>query len=464
MANKTVHLKKLRINITMPSTLPPLYVPPAELNEEDNVFHGDLFSREKLANSLTACIDRLPHGGVIAIDAPWGEGKSWFGGHWHKKLKNEGYRTAFINAFERDYVEEPFVMLASEMLSSLKPEQAEPIKKSAIAVTKALAPVVAKGAFNGVVKFVTGTTDFSEQIDDAIEKIGDAVADAGEKQLAKQIEDYEKNKFAVDVFRKTLQEIAAKESKPIVIFVDELDRCRPEFAVKLIERVKHFFETPAVVFILLLNIEQLSGAIKGAYGENIDSTRYLFKFFHLQVSLPKRQYENNEPGDIVRFCGECLVRYGLQPNQAWVDKVAEAANVLQISLRDVERCVGLLSMFGMHLGQHVWFYAWPMIVKITRPQLFSEVARLQLPSNDQLNANQQLLVYISKIRVALAASDDMLWAAFQEIHNSAMQNSPLSRGGKAMQLLTELGIPYRQGMRVDLLLSRIFKTVDIQVK
>jgi hypothetical protein len=65
----------------------PLYVPPVAINEDDPAFHGDLFDRVNLAKRLTACIDRLPNGGVIAIDARWGEGKSWFGQHWHKQLK-----------------------------------------------------------------------------------------------------------------------------------------------------------------------------------------------------------------------------------------------------------------------------------------------------------------------------------------------------------------------------------------
>ncbi len=158
----------------------PLYVPPVSISADDPAFHGDLFNRENLATRLTDCIDRLPSGGVIAIDAPWGEGKSWFGQHWHNKLKASGYRTAFINAFERDYVEEPFVMLVSELLTSLDATQKSKLKKSGIAVARVLAPLAVKSAINAVAQLATGTTNFSEKIDESLEKAGDAIAAGAE--------------------------------------------------------------------------------------------------------------------------------------------------------------------------------------------------------------------------------------------------------------------------------------------
>lgn len=350
-----------------------LYVPPALINA-DEPFHNDLFSRENLAKRLTDCINRLPSGGVIAIDAPWGEGKSWFGQHWHNKLKADGYRTAFINAFERDYVEEPFVMLVSELLASLDASEKSKLKKSGIAVVRAITPFAVKSAINAVAQLATGTTNFSEKVDEQLEKAGDAIAAGAEKLLSKQIEDYEKSKIAVSGFRKTLGDLAATQEKPIIVFVDELDRCKPEFAVKLIERVKHFFEMPKVVFVLLLNRDQLCKAIKGVYGGEIDADRYLSKFIHLSLALPKlhdKPHTGLNANTI--YCQLMIERFGLTHGR-FAEYMGAWANLFGMSLRDIERAVGLLSLADVHSDIANWL-AWPIALKITDPAVFSKILR-----------------------------------------------------------------------------------------
>ena len=60
-------------------------------------FDGDLFERKELANRLTNMLNRLPDGAVLSIDSPWGEGKTWFGRRWEANLKDQGFRTAYID-------------------------------------------------------------------------------------------------------------------------------------------------------------------------------------------------------------------------------------------------------------------------------------------------------------------------------------------------------------------------------
>src|SRR5713101_6523861 len=80
-------------------------------------FAGDLFNRKKLAERLTGYIDRLRDGCVIAIDADWGEGKTWFGRNWHALLVSQKYHTVYLDAFENDFVDDPFLIVASEMVA-----------------------------------------------------------------------------------------------------------------------------------------------------------------------------------------------------------------------------------------------------------------------------------------------------------------------------------------------------------
>ena len=86
-----------------------------------------------------------------------------------------------------------------------------------------------------------------------------------------------------DVFNSIIVENVQK----LVIFIDELDRCRPNFAIEMLERIKHYFDDDRIIFVASVNREQLIHSISKYYGTNFDSTGYLDKFFDRNVYLPK---------------------------------------------------------------------------------------------------------------------------------------------------------------------------------
>ena len=82
-------------------------------------------------------------------------------------------------------------------------------------------------------------------------------------------------------------EIIVERGEKLVIFVDELDRCNPSFAVAMLERIKHYFDDERIVFVVSLNKEQLVHTISNFYGEQFDATRYLNRFFDISIQLPE---------------------------------------------------------------------------------------------------------------------------------------------------------------------------------
>ena len=106
-----------------------------------------------------------------------------------------------------------------------------------------------------------------------------------------QIDEYTEQKKSLADFKDTLTEYVAdntKEGKPVVFFIDELDRCNPHFAVQVLERVKHLFEIPNMIFVLIINKEQLKHAVCGYYGsENINAENYLRRFIDVEYQLPE---------------------------------------------------------------------------------------------------------------------------------------------------------------------------------
>lgn len=82
-----------------------------------------------------------------------------------------------------------------------------------------------------------------------------------------------------------------KRGKRLIIFIDELDRCKPTFAVHLLEQIKHYIYDDRITFVFSVNLEQLQHTIKHYYGEGFDSCRYLDRFFDLRISMPPANME-----------------------------------------------------------------------------------------------------------------------------------------------------------------------------
>lgn len=91
-------------------------------------------------------------------------------------------------------------------------------------------------------------------------------------------------------FKKELASLIPKDGR-LVIFIDELDRCRPVYAVKLLERVQHFFDNEKITFVFAVNLYELKNTIQKLYGSNFNGDRYLDRFFDFVMSIPEPDLE-----------------------------------------------------------------------------------------------------------------------------------------------------------------------------
>lgn len=107
------------------------------------------------------------------------------------------------------------------------------------------------------------------------------------------IDSIRKGKEIEEQIKEFLDSLLLEKGNRLVIFIDELDRCKPSFAVKLLERIKHYFVNDRITFVFSINISELHHTIRKFYGEGFDSTRYLDRFFDLRISLP--------PADITKY-------------------------------------------------------------------------------------------------------------------------------------------------------------------
>ena len=104
-----------------------------------------------------------------------------------------------------------------------------------------------------------------------------------ERNIFDEIRKHEDLKTTI---KKFFEEILFEKAEQLIIFVDELDRCRPSYAVRLLERIEHYFINDRITFVFSVNLEQLQHTIKNFYGDDFDACRYLDRFFDLRLSLP----------------------------------------------------------------------------------------------------------------------------------------------------------------------------------
>ncbi|CAG9228634.1 KAP family P-loop NTPase fold protein [Burkholderia vietnamiensis] len=348
---------------TNPS-LPPLTLPAQSFADDVSAFDGDLLLRSVLAGQIEQLLPRLRNGAVIAVDSQWGGGKTWFGMNWAKSLRASGHKVAFINAFEQDYTEDPFLPIAAELTALLDGDSNKALLKKAAEVATACLPVAAKVATSALSKWALGEVDLAEEYEAAVKKAEEKSEEFVKRWVERKLENHKKEQESLKGFRKALSDMATKESRPVIVFVDELDRCRPDFAVRLIERIKHFFETPNVIFVLLIHREQLNRAIAGVYGQATDGAAYLSKFVHFFFTLPSINTRYYIPS--------VLDRLGFDGNNRVASRFAQAFALWQttvgLTMRDIERGCALFSYARVRDAEDLLAYL--ITLKMKRPDLF----------------------------------------------------------------------------------------------
>ncbi|WP_226390333.1 KAP family P-loop NTPase fold protein [Penaeicola halotolerans] len=255
---------------------------------QENPFANCKLAREPYASILTDIVNTYSDGFVLAINNEWGAGKTTFVKMWQQQLKNEGFQTIYFNAWENDFDNNPLVALVSE-LQTLTNEKNKEVFKSVVekgaVLVKNIAPALVKSLIK---KYVADIDDI------AINSIEDATK-ASTEILEEELKEYASKKKTIIEFRKELEKFVkqADNSKPLIFIVDELDRCRPNYSVEVLEQIKHFFSVSGIVFVLSIDKNHLASAVKGFYGsEQIDSNEYLRRFIDLEYSIPKPSTED----------------------------------------------------------------------------------------------------------------------------------------------------------------------------
>lgn len=366
-----------------------------EVTLYETVFAEDILRRKKLSKTLSGLLERIEDPLVIALDGRWGTGKSYFLKRWvgAHKIQNDGKAlTLYFDAFANDYLSDPLAALISALAARAPEKDRKKLVELKRVAFKFIRPI-ARIALN------MATLGAKEALDDLSDAAADVVHGEGEALIAEYWRQQDGRHEAMQTFRDSLAQLVGGDDdapkRPLVIVIDELDRCRPDYALEILEVMKHFFAVPFVHFVLGVNLNALENSLKARYGPQIDATAYLQKFISLTLALPDHVEGPHIRTPAALTYAEHTAR-AMQLPDMYVDEIVKGQlpGVLRrnsVSIRDVGKILGSIAILpeaalnqNLHRG---WrdIAASMIIARVVRRDIFDKMVSASL-SKDELVA------------------------------------------------------------------------------
>ncbi|MGR3378054.1 KAP family P-loop NTPase fold protein [Salipiger abyssi] len=315
---------------------------------EEGFGDEDLLFRKPISKSLSDLVERISDPLVIALDGRWGSGKSYFLSRWVGShcLENEGRAmTVYFDAYSHDYVSDPLPALVSalsERFPTSESSKLDRVKRAAFKLAKPAARIGLAAGTAGAMEVLNG--------------IGDALAGAVSGEAAQAIDQFWKReqgrREAILDFREALEALSAEateaaEGASLVFVVDELDRCRPDYALEVLEVIKHFFNVDGVHFVLGVNLAALENSVCARYGAEIDAEAYLRKFINVTLRLPSEVPNRHERRSAGMIYLNHLMEQMETPRhfkEPLSEQLAMIARDNHVSIRDVGKIVSSVAL------------------------------------------------------------------------------------------------------------------------
>ena len=269
---------------------------PTDDNIRNTVIRDSIGRNKDLLNFIKI-IDSIDESFSIALDSYWGSGKTFFVKQ-VKMILDANNEFTYDSVEEKDKVIEKWNKLLGE--DKINTDYHIPIYYDAWANDNDNDPILS--IVYQIIQTVGNHADIKEQkgLSSVFNLAGDIFAlvkGFNPLELAKKLKS--ENPLEAIIQTKSLKEridefiesLIPEHGERLLIIIDELDRCNPEFAVKLLERIKHYFNNDKLTFVFSVNLAELQHTIKHHYGADFNASRYLDRFFDLRIQLPQPDME-----------------------------------------------------------------------------------------------------------------------------------------------------------------------------
>ena len=386
--------------------------------DADRPWKDDLLNRHEIATRLTNLVANQEAPLTVSLHGQWGTGKTFMLRRWQKDLESEknGYRAIYFNAWEDDFCDDPLLAFIGQLSDHFKESGYKALARRVVDVA---IPLI-KENLNQVVKTKTGITFKVEQFKNRRNTL---------------VDNYNKERATKEELKKALTDLSAQVAKdtshPLVFIVDELDRCRPTFAIELLERVKHIFDVPNIVFVFGLNRDELCKSLTSVYGD-IDADVYLRRFFEFEFNLPEAGSEQfartlMDKYDLVTL-SQKLMEAG-DPRFSnhladFIEVCPKLWSALSMSLRDIDYAIRLLALLARNLQRNS--YASPSLlalligIKFKRPDYYNSMVSGDFEA-------KEIIGYINE-RSRLASADWQFAAKLDRIEGYLYRAERVNQG------------------------------------
>ena len=347
--------------------------------EQAAPFTNDKLNRKSNVDNVSLLLRNISSPIVMSINAPWGHGKTTFLEMLNADLKNNYCKSIYFSAWETDFVSDPLLAFLGEINKEIQVLVDGNKDKSVVwENTKKAGKHILRKGIPALIKVGTaGVIDAEKIIEDESSKLMEGLS----KDF---IDEYSKNKTAIEQFKNGISSILNDDegsSIKLYVFIDELDRCRPTYAIELLERIKHLLDIEGLVFVLALDKIQLSHSVKAVYGSDFESIGYLRRFIDIEYNLPETDLDN--------FIEEQYRHFGFydffqsrteysafQYEKAHLKNVFKLlASARNLSLREIEQLFSKINLVILSTNKNVHLYpvlmAFLIIVKDAERQLYN---------------------------------------------------------------------------------------------
>jgi len=354
--------------------------------DKNDPWQGDKLDRKKFAEALKPILADLASPATIGLLGNWGSGKTNFLRRLEADLNNQDgpFVVVYFNAWARDFSDDPLASFTAALEVELKSNDATNGASVAAGLREKSIELLKTG--------VAGALRVGGEMVGAAVPVAGGMIEKGAELLAKKIQDdAEKAPDARKAFRKELDLVVkslssgtnGSQNRRLLIFVDELDRCRPDYAIRLLETIKHFFDVSGVSFLLAYDGVYLESAAKALYGQSFDAEQYLRKFIDVRFWLP--------PVDHTEFVRDVAQHYGF--GSAFGSQVHQAAEMqehlvewvvnMELRLRDAEQALAQCRLLLTRLAGKVECIRescmFLLIARFAEPQLVQDAINGDVP-------------------------------------------------------------------------------------
>lgn len=338
---------------------------PPNIQPRDGFSTSDIFEAKAAGERLANVVADIEGDSVLLLDGPWGTGKSIFVRQWAGLLRNRGHPVVYFDAFAHDHLDDAFFPLMGQLLRAPKAagETFDKRRKALIAAaTPLVRPILTVLADAAVRKLTLGTMtggDMSKMLEQ-FRATKTSRAQIMVEECIGHVEDHAK---CVEYFRQELKGFVAARidgnnsgsedrKLPMVFIIDELDRCRPTYALSVLEKMKHVFAVDGVCFVIVTHLKGLEDMVRRAYGICKPAV-YLEKFYTRRFDFEKlllQGSENLRQRYLDYLANEAAIDWG--PQHVAATTINNLTRIHNVSLRGQERIMVNYALFVSAMSEN----------------------------------------------------------------------------------------------------------------